>query len=250
MSENVEKGQMALYPEGVEYYDPENCACDSVATSFLMYKVGAPRDFWYPSAIDTISGRKPGQPTDSHAVFRNLLALLEKGAEIVELCPFESERLKREGLAYVEEFCSDSWLKEDPASFYNYWGSGNLELFTEAYANFDDRVRNDFKSSYQTIHRSAEIADIRQYIAEGYAAKCILKSNRGAGISHAVVVTDIDPPGLYDGVDVFDPNLARRAGLQGPIVSRDIGDFTEKWMPAEGTFAVRRFDPNQNTAAI
>ena len=148
----------AEYPEGIDYYDPSNRACDTMATAFLMYRIGAPEEVWQPEAIDRISGRNPNMPTEPVQIFNNLLALLEQGAEIIELCPFDSSRLIAEGLSYLEEFYKDdAWLQEDAEDFYSYWKE-NLDEFIAAYIAFNARITGEFSDRYHSTLDTAFIS--------------------------------------------------------------------------------------------
>jgi len=223
------------FPEGIDYYDPTHTACDSAATAYLMWRIGAPSHLWNPDAIDDISGRLPGKPSDNYMIFKNLLALLENGAEMQEITPFDPSKFLTRGLSYVEEHHKDDWLKEDPEDFYSYWAE-TLDDFTEATADFEERTHTDLRHLFNRVIRQPNEDDLRRFLIGGYAVKAFEKTKL---FNHMVVATSIrtEDSGLY--ITKFDPDLAHRALINGPIVGCSLVDFCHRWIRDEGIIGVK-----------
>lgn len=227
-----------IFPEGIDYYDPTNTACDSAATGYLMWLIGAPCELWTPGAIDVVSGRVPGKPTEVSMVLKNLLALLENGAVMHEITPFDPAKFLSQGLSYVEEHHKDDWLQEDPDDFYSYWEE-TLDEFTETTADFEERIHTDLRHSYSRKIRRPNKEDLHRLVTNGHAVKALEASGVAVSLSHAVVVHSL---GEYDSgqhVTIFNPNLAHYAGITGPCVGVDLEYFCRRWQPDEGIIGIK-----------
>jgi hypothetical protein len=229
------------FPAEIDYYDPTNSACESAATAYLMWRIDAPSVLWAPEAIDGISGRQPGQATEAYMVYKNLLGLLEQGAELTEVAPFDPSKLLSSGIVYLEEFHKNSWVKEEPEHFYNFWAV-ELDTFTEAIANFEERVNTEFRHSFHRTIERPEINDLQNMLSDGNAVKVCLASEIDVNVVHMVIVTGTETSPKESYVIQFNPELAHRAEVDGPILSWPLNDFCGKWVHDGGIIGVKRHD--------
>jgi hypothetical protein len=229
------------YPAGIDYYDPTHTACDSAATAFLMWRIGAPEALWYPDAIDMISGRGPGQATSPQMSYANLLALLEEGAEMLEITPFDSSRMYSEGLGYLEEFYqNDPWFIEEPEDFYTCW-SDSLEPYIEATDSFERRVRSDFRNSFTQVQKMPKLDELRAVSDQGFNVKIVQTTGKGVAFGHMAVLNGIQMVKPKSMATMFNPELAHREKIEGPIVNWPLGEVYGQWIRTSGIIGVKKY---------
>ena len=222
------------YPTGIDYH-PDDNACVSASLAYLMFRIDAPKQFWQPKAIDTITGRTPGGLTFNAGA--GLLALMDLGAEITDIVSFDNNRFIKEGLPYLEEYHSEGWLKDTPQAFYEYWTDERLSIQQKYTADFlaGSAVYGKQYEHFQADPTTALLTDI----ANASTSILVPTARMDPNIYHSVVVTDYS----QDTGDVNDEGAFTTFDnqYQPPITNFEGRYFkTRLFLPDRGIVIVRK----------
>lgn len=224
------------YPEHVTYYRPSEQHCHSAAVSYVLYRIGAPKELWHPQAIDQITGRQPGDFTSDMSL--GDIALLDNGAELVSIRDFDYRRYIVEGRGYAEQYHADKWCKQDPASFDAYWTDERLavdiaacQYYEQAIAPYTDQITEEF--------RQPTVDDIVSFVKNDPSSLVMMSVSLIQSIdrSHIIVVTDIeDLPALNSPVvTYFDPDMTPH-----PFGRSTLETISKAFVAVDGILAVRK----------
>ncbi len=169
----------------VNYREAGDHSCFSAAIAFVLHQVGCAPPFWRPLAVDTITGRMPGQPTQDYN--RGFLFLLEQGLRLTEVRPdsgFDYSRYEREGDAYVLDHY-DTYCARNP-------DIANTRLTAEELLAFKATVDQfaPYKDTGQYIekNKTPTIEDIKTLSDDGLVI--VYQKVEGChDIPHSIVVT-------------------------------------------------------------
>ncbi len=192
------------YPGSIDYQQAGDHACYSAAVAYLMFRLNAPDELWHPRAIDKITGRQSGEPTQDMQV--GLLALLEQGATLTEISDFDRERFQEQGLGYLTEYCvGHPFLEDDPEAFYATWTPERIETHQAREKRFSDNLEK-FGGSWKRESRRPTHDDVTVNVTADQVVLTKVRTNV-PGLLHVMVVLDYieaSETGDEDTLIVFD----------------------------------------------